>query len=103
MERKEKGREEGVGTGGNGVETGRARESCEGCNIEEVGGGKRGYSDKAEGSAGRVEFLGIKEDFCNITNCERKMAEKLRRVGGGRRCAELLLWWNNKLTLWTIR
>lgn len=83
-------------TGGNGVETGRARESCEGregCDGEEVGGGKRGrgYSDKAESSAGCVEFLGIKGDFCNITNCERKMAEKLRRVGGGRRCAELPL------------
>lgn len=47
--------------------------------------GGRGYSDKAEGSAGCVEFLGIKGDFCNITNCERKMAEKLRRAGGGRR------------------
>lgn len=80
-------------TGGNGVETGRARECCEGCDGEEVGGGKggggRGYSDKAEGSAGCVKFLGIKGDFCNITNCERKMAEKLRRVGGGRRCTEL--------------
>lgn len=51
------------------------------------GRGGRGYSDKAEGSAGCVEFLGIKGDFCNITNCERKMAEKLRRAGGGRRCA----------------
>lgn len=54
-------------------------------------GGGRGYSDKAEGSAGCVKFLGIKGDFCNITNCKRKMAEKLRRVGGGRRCAELPL------------
>lgn len=49
----------------------------------EVTGG-RGYSDKAEGSAGCVKFLGIKGDFCNITNCERKMAEQLRRVGGGK-------------------
>lgn len=47
---------------------------------EERGG--RGYSDKAEGSAGCVEFLGIKGVFCNITNCERKMAEKLRVVLG---------------------
>lgn len=45
-------------------------------------GGGRGYSDKAEGSAGCVEFLGIKGVFCNITNCERKMAEKLRVVLG---------------------
>lgn len=51
------------------------------------GRGGRGYSDKAEGSAGCVEFLGIKGDFCNVTNCERKMAEKLRRAGGGGRCA----------------
>lgn len=53
--------------------------------------GGRGYSDKAEGSADCVEFLGIKGDFCNITNCERKMAEELGRVGDGRRCAELPL------------
>lgn len=71
----------------------RTSESCEGCDGEEVRGGKRGrgYSDKAEGSAGCVEFLGIKGDFCNITNCEKKMAEKLRCVGSGRRYAELPL------------
>jgi len=96
MERREKGgergREEGkrTRTGGNGVETGRARElrglrwgGNRGWGDWEEGG----YSDKAEGSAGCVEFLGIKEDFCNITNCERKMAEKLRRFGGGKRDA----------------
>lgn len=43
--------------------------------------GERGYSDKEEGSAGCVELLRIKEDFCNITNCESKMAEKLRHIG----------------------
>lgn len=71
-------------TGGNGVETGRVRESREGCDEEEVGGGKgrRGYSDKAEGSAGCVEFLGIKGDFCNITNCGRGKWRKSLDVSG---------------------
>jgi len=64
---------EGARTGGKGMETRRTRESCEGCVGEEVGEkkGGRGYSDKAEGTADCVEFLGIKGDFCNITNCER--------------------------------
>lgn len=47
--------------------------------------GKEVILTKQRARAGCVEFLGIKGDFCNITNCERKMAEKLRRVGGGRR------------------
>lgn len=56
--------------------------------------GGRGYSDKAEGSAGCVEFLRIKGDFCNVTNCERKMAEKLRRVSRE---------WKKTMPLWRYR
>jgi len=59
-------------------------ESCEGCVGEEVGEkkGGRGYSDKAEGTADCVEFLGIKGDFCNITNCERGKCRESLGVSG---------------------